>query len=301
MGSRHLVVFDMDGVLIDVSGSYRDTVRKAARQFLKGAAGWEALPDPLFSLAELAQLKQAGGLNNDWDLTCRALTLLFAKVRKGRLSRSRDPWTRFEESIRRCDVSELTGWLQAEQAPLSSLRVSAPIPEDPFVAAFFRGDVGSGNIIKQIFQEVYLGRRLFQKTYGFAPRRHRGRGLIEREKPIVRPADLQSLAERHILAIATGRPACEADYPLQAFGLASVFFHSDDTRRLHPGGAAARGAIRGEGVAEQTPPLHAGCGSRPPHRRLRALLLRGRHARRHAGGRQVRGRLRGGGFPGLGA
>ncbi|MCL5807999.1 MAG: hypothetical protein M1418_05570 [Deltaproteobacteria bacterium] len=42
-----LIVFDMDGVLIDVSGSYRETVRKAARLFFAGAKGFESLPDPL--------------------------------------------------------------------------------------------------------------------------------------------------------------------------------------------------------------------------------------------------------------
>ena len=35
MQNKKLIVFDMDGVLIDVSRSYRDTVRQTAKLFLK--------------------------------------------------------------------------------------------------------------------------------------------------------------------------------------------------------------------------------------------------------------------------
>jgi len=48
MKSKALIVFDMDGVIIDVSRSYRDTVRQTARLFFKGAESWKDLPDPLF-------------------------------------------------------------------------------------------------------------------------------------------------------------------------------------------------------------------------------------------------------------
>ncbi|TET77606.1 MAG: TIGR01548 family HAD-type hydrolase, partial [Candidatus Heimdallarchaeota archaeon] len=37
MKSKRLIVFDMDGVIIDVSKSYRDTIRQTARLFFKGA------------------------------------------------------------------------------------------------------------------------------------------------------------------------------------------------------------------------------------------------------------------------
>jgi len=76
MKSRGLIVFDMDGVIIDVSGSYRETVRQSTRAFLNGARSWHNLPDPLFSLEELACLKQSRELNNDWDLTATIISLL---------------------------------------------------------------------------------------------------------------------------------------------------------------------------------------------------------------------------------
>ena len=56
MKPRGLIVFDMDGVIVDVSKSYRETVRQTARLFFQGARGWSELPDPLFSLSDLARV-----------------------------------------------------------------------------------------------------------------------------------------------------------------------------------------------------------------------------------------------------
>ena len=53
------VLFDMDGVLVDVSNSYRLAVKKTAAHFLNRE----------ISLDTIQQYKNRGGLNNDWDLT----------------------------------------------------------------------------------------------------------------------------------------------------------------------------------------------------------------------------------------
>ena len=80
MQQKKLIVFDMDGVIVDVSRSYRETVRQTARLFFDAAGESDRLPDPLFSLEDLAAVKQAGGLNNDWELTYRVLSLLLSRV-----------------------------------------------------------------------------------------------------------------------------------------------------------------------------------------------------------------------------
>jgi len=57
------VLFDMDGVLVDVSGSYRLAVKKTVEFFL----GHE------ISLSQIQEYKNKGGFNNDWDLTQKIL------------------------------------------------------------------------------------------------------------------------------------------------------------------------------------------------------------------------------------
>ncbi len=53
------ILFDMDGVLVDVSDSYRQAIKKTAEFFLNKNV----------QLSEITGLKNKGGYNNDWDLT----------------------------------------------------------------------------------------------------------------------------------------------------------------------------------------------------------------------------------------
>ena len=99
MKHKGLIVFDMDGVLVDVSKSYRDAVRQTARLFFKGARSWKNLPDPLFPLTDLAKVKQSGGLNNDWDLTFLVISLLFTLVKCPADLKEPDPWIRHHKVI----------------------------------------------------------------------------------------------------------------------------------------------------------------------------------------------------------
>ena len=223
MNKKSLIVFDMDGVLIDVSNSYRDTVRQTAGLFFKSAMASEKLPEPLFALTDLAAVKQSGGLNNDWDLSFLVISLLFNLIEKPQLCESKDPWTRYQETIRRCDGRPLARFLKSAPMPLAELLERAGKTRNPFIDGLYAGDVGSGNIIKQIFQEVYLGKGLFAATYGFDPQFYHDEGLIHREKLLIDQGTLEALAANHILAIATGRPRAEAHYPLAHFNIGKYF------------------------------------------------------------------------------
>lgn len=57
--TKPTIVFDMDGVLIDASKSYRVAIQKTFKKF----TGQEMTPE------EISETKKLGGLNNDWDLT----------------------------------------------------------------------------------------------------------------------------------------------------------------------------------------------------------------------------------------
>jgi HAD superfamily phosphatase len=53
------VLFDMDGVLVDVSRSYLAAIQKTVEYFL----------EETLMLSEIQEYRNRGGLNNDWDLT----------------------------------------------------------------------------------------------------------------------------------------------------------------------------------------------------------------------------------------
>jgi HAD superfamily hydrolase (TIGR01548 family) len=223
MKNKKLIVFDMDGVLIDVSKSYRETVRQTAKLFFKMAPSSEKLPETLFPLTDLAAVKQSGGLNNDWDLSCLVISLLFNVIEKPPVYEGKDPWKRYHETIGRCHVAALAEFLKSTPTPLSDLLRKAGKSQNDFIYGLYKGDVGSGNIIKQIFQEVYLGKDLFEATYGLAPQFYLDKGFNQREQLLIDKHMLAELAANHIMAIATGRPRAEADYPLDHFGIRKYF------------------------------------------------------------------------------
>jgi len=220
---KNLVVFDMDGVIMDVSASYRDVVRHTAELFFQPAQGAEKLPDPLFELADLAAVKQSGGLNNDWDLTYLVIKLLFSLADKPPIHASRGPWNRYHENIRRCDAAPMAAYLRSTDKPLVALLKQHSRLENEFLKSLHEGDVGSGNIIKQIFQEIYLGADLFRSTYNLDPAVYRGAGFILRERVLIDRHILAELSKTNVLAVATGRPKAEAEYPLKHFKLNQYF------------------------------------------------------------------------------
>ncbi|MEN8243485.1 MAG: HAD hydrolase-like protein, partial [Thermodesulfobacteriota bacterium] len=208
---------------VDVSGSYREAVRQTARLFFNGIISGKDLPDPLFSLTDLAGVKQAGGLNNDWELTYHVLTLLMTQIETPPESPHREGWACHENLMPRCDVKELSAYLKSSVTPLADLEKQHSDKTDSWIEYLSTGDVGTGNIIKQIFQELYLGGDLFRQTYGFAPRIHDRKGLIDREALLIPASTIKRLAETHRLALATGRPRSEAEHALNRFNLQTHF------------------------------------------------------------------------------
>ncbi len=58
---RERLVFDMDGVLVEVSASYRETIRLTVEHFTGKPVTYD----------QIQQYKNAGGWNNDWALSQR--------------------------------------------------------------------------------------------------------------------------------------------------------------------------------------------------------------------------------------
>lgn len=69
------VLFDMDGVLVDVSLSYRLTVQRVVEHFLAESIRME----------KIQEFKNRGHLNNDWDLTECILNEYGLKVKRREL------------------------------------------------------------------------------------------------------------------------------------------------------------------------------------------------------------------------
>ena len=68
--TRQMIVFDMDGVLVDVTGSYRETIVQTVKSFSGKTIERAAIQD----------YKNQGGWNNDWLLSQHILAELRTEI-----------------------------------------------------------------------------------------------------------------------------------------------------------------------------------------------------------------------------
>jgi HAD superfamily phosphatase len=74
-GPIDTVIFDVDGVLWDTAGSYDRAIEEAVAYIL--ANDFPGIPCPPVTTTELRSFRQAGGLNDDWQL---AFTLIAVRL-----------------------------------------------------------------------------------------------------------------------------------------------------------------------------------------------------------------------------
>jgi hypothetical protein len=73
-----ILIFDMDGVLIDVSKSYRKTIQRTIQIYLESCLEFERRRRGWITDEEISLFKSVGGFNNDWDLTSGLLLYLLS-------------------------------------------------------------------------------------------------------------------------------------------------------------------------------------------------------------------------------
>lgn len=229
-----LLIFDMDGVLIDVSQSYRKTIQQTIHIYLQHCLGLKA--DPVSSEA-ISLFKSAGGFNNDWDLTAGFLLYLLSVAKappspqkkafsspESTLNYLRQSFSPFHQKkpicLKRDHLSSFLTQVKASGGGLKGVRKILGKEYDGWV--FQSGDLNQQNLVKRIFQEIYLGKQ-FLSYYHLKPLFYRGQGLYLRERLLIDRRILSALRKKMILGIASGRPGFEAQLALKRFRLSSYF------------------------------------------------------------------------------
>lgn len=183
------VVFDIDGVLVDVSDSYRRAIVDTVQQ-LYG----EEVPDDLIQV-----LKNAGGFNNDWVVTDACALYVLAR----RAGFSLDVGA-FGDTI-----AERGGGLAAARAVIAeALGENAQAVEAEW----------EPERIRSVFQQLYLGSNLYRELEE-APPDLATNGYINNEPVILQSATADELTSRFAIGVFTGRPAAEAAIALDRVGL----------------------------------------------------------------------------------
>ncbi|MFB6126667.1 MAG: TIGR01548 family HAD-type hydrolase [Halolamina sp.] len=182
------VVLDVDGVLVDVAESYRRAVVESV----------ERRQGETIAREDIQRFKDAGGFNNDWELSDAAALLI--RARRAGLSVDVDAFTD--------EIAARGGGLAAARAVLREADVDA--------AAVERG--WDPEALRETFQALYLGEELYRELEGgeaplSAP------GYVHDEPVVVDESTVAALTDRFDVGVLTGRPAGEADIALDRVGL----------------------------------------------------------------------------------
>ena len=226
------VIFDMDGVLLDITQSIRVVNCLAVPYFLRTVLGWPA-PDDLLTSNDIEMFKNAGGFNDDWDLT---YALVLHYIAKGREHPGASPETLnvFQPKLTRyaARIKDRGGWLRAaEDIAFEHLTREDRLAVETDYRKY---------LIKQIFQEMFAGEHC-ERIYGFKASLYTGPGYVNQDKPLL---DLAKLPQDKILGVQTGRTYEEAQIGLEFCDLqtsiaeTSLITKRDGFHKPQPGGLA---------------------------------------------------------------
>jgi HAD superfamily phosphatase len=237
MADPKIIVWDIDGVLIAAGRSYRQTIISATQYYFTECVGIQ-LNENLLSWDDTQSFKLAGGFNDDWELTYSAILCFLAKLiyeSKTQPQGSSVPAGDFDGMLmklkafgRTCgkcslsvDIQKITAKAAAVGGGMSGV--------EKVLSQMFGGSVETAKriwfpeLIKRVFEEMYLGGKLFTKKYGTSPRFYSGDGLISKEDALADIGTLLELRKRYYFGVATGRERFEAEFSLRAHGFSRLF------------------------------------------------------------------------------
>ena len=186
------VVLDIDGVLVNVENSYRRAIVESLEHVYGDTIDRE----------DVQLFKNAGGFNDDWELTDAAALYVLARRERPRLS-----------------IETYTGLIAASGGGLEAARTAIADELDPAAREQVL-DAWDPERLRAVFQQLYLGPDRYRRLEDAEPDPELDAGgFIDDESVLISGATREALSAWP-LGVVTGRPAAEADIALERAGLA---------------------------------------------------------------------------------
>lgn len=184
------VVLDIDGVLVDVENSYRRAIIETI----------EHIYDERIDRETIQLFKDAGGFNNDWELT-DAVALYILATREGMDS----------------SFEEFTNTIAGTGGGLSAARTAVGESVTPADRELIFSQLDTEGH-RAVFQQLYLGNELYRELENEEPTLD-CEGFISDEPILLDEETRTALTEEYDVGVLTGRPAAEAKIAMERVGL----------------------------------------------------------------------------------
>jgi len=215
------VIFDCDGVLIDITKSYDLAIIKTTKYILENYAKINDSIDVDFKIID--GFKSTGGFNDEVDLTYAAIISLVAAKKL-----QKDPYDFVFDVIKNSDstgIKSVEKYLE-NKTDIYEIKkqLSYPGPHHE-------------NILYQNFDQLFYGPELYQKLFK-KQSKFNITGLIEQDDVILNDFLLEKLQNKFgsKIAMVTGRGKDSVSYSLkgllQKFDLKNSAFLEDESREL---------------------------------------------------------------------
>lgn len=217
------IVFDCDGVLIDVSNSYDLAIKKTVDFIIREMA--QINECGIVTTKMIEGFKATGGFNDEIDVAY-ALILAIVSAKK-----QNEIFSKFIfEVIENADqtgIKSVEKYLDTINADVFDIRKKLAYPSKKFQ-----------NPLSSIFDEIFYGSELFKQLYKREPQFFDGLGLIENDVVLLDHDLAKTLHKRFDkrIAIVTGRSLLSAKHSLKIlfdeFDLNSSRFLEDEPREM---------------------------------------------------------------------
>ena len=221
IGNLDAVIFDCDGVLVDVSESYDLAIKQTTQYILKKFENIDSIP---ITSEIIGGFKNTGGFNDEVDVTYALILSLAAAAKLGA-----DPRAFITEVISNADKSGIDSverFLDSKNADVSRMRKALDYP-GPHAT----------NPLYVAFDQMFYGPQLYEKLFGKKSEFGEA-GLIENDIVLLTKELLDTLHKKFggRIAIVTGRGRESLRYSLgnmlDGFDVKSSFFLEDEPRSL---------------------------------------------------------------------
>jgi phosphoglycolate phosphatase-like HAD superfamily hydrolase len=230
------IIFDIDGVLIDVKKSYNEAIKNTV-QFVVRNLIKKDLKD-LITDQIILKFRKTGGFNNDTDTSYAIILALlsYQDLQNANLEKF---------LIDVAEHADETG-IDSVEKYIKKLTSNKTFPNylkniDKILDYLnYPGKVGD-SIVSTVFDEFFYGQELFFKRYKIKSKHYFGKPLIENDRIVITDNTIRKLIERFNskIAMVSGRSKIAAAYALEnKFYLLneknSIFLEDEDRKFAKP-------------------------------------------------------------------